>query len=298
MKTDLTRRGFLGAGAAALGVAVLAPTLLPAAETAGQKRPLKKAIMYDTIGYKGSVLDKFKALKDAGFDGVELSSHMNPREVIKALDETGLRAASVCCSTHWSKPLSDPDPAVREAGVKGIQQALRDALRYDATSVLVVPGVVKDKVSYEDCWQRSIAELRKLLPLAEGLGVKLAIENVWNNFITRVDQAVAYLDEINSPMVGWHFDCGNILRFSPPESWIPALGQRIVKVHLKEYDKTKGKGFNVRFFEGDNDWPAIMKALDAVGYKDWMITEQPGNQTKDAESLKDFVARMDRILAS
>jgi len=253
--------------------------------------------MYATIGFKGSVLEKFKALKEAGFEGVEPMSHMNREEVMRAFQETGLKAASVCCNTHWDKPLSDPNPAVREAGLAGLKVALQDAKQYGASSVLLVPGVVvKDKVTYDECWQRSIAEIRKAIPVAEELGVKIAIEEVWNNFITKPEQASAFLDEINSPSVGWHFDIGNVLRYSPPEQWIPVLGKRILKLHIKEYSQTKK--FDVQFFEGDNNWPAIMQALDKVGYSGWGISEQPGGQTRDAASLKAFAERMDRVFAS
>ena len=127
----------------------------------------------------------------------------------------------------------------------------------------------------------------------------MAIENVWNDFITKVDQAMAYLDAIDSPMVGWHFDIGNVVRFSPPETWIPVLGKRILKLHVKECGKLKpNNGFGVCFLEGDNHWPAIMKALDETGYAGWGITEQPGEQTKDAANLKKFSELLDRVLAS
>lgn len=252
--------------------------------------------MYETIGFKGSVLVKFKAIKEAGFAGVEPMSHMNQDEVMKALEETGLKAASVCCSTHWGKPLSDPDPAVREAGLTGLTVALRDAKRYGASSVLLVPGVVNAKVSYDDCWKRSIVEIRKAIPVAEELGVKIAIENVWNGFITKPEQAASFIDEINSPSVGWHFDVGNVIKFSPPEQWIPILGKRILKLHIKEF--SKAKEFGVQFFEGDNNWPAIMKALDQVGYTGWGITEQPDDQTSNTANLKSFSERLDRIFAS
>src|SRR5262249_5916006 len=175
-------------------------------------------------------------------------------------------------------------------------QTLRDAKRYGASSVLLVPGVVNKNVTYEECWKRSIEGIRRAVPLAEELGVKIAVENVWNGFITKSDQAIAYLDEINSPQVGWHFDIGNVLRFSPAEEWIPVLGKRILKLHVKEF--SKAKGFGIRYFEGDNHWPAIMKALDDVGYKGWGISEMPGDQTQDAPSLKQFAERMDRVLAS
>src|SRR5207237_2775490 len=104
-------------------------------------------------------------------------------EVSDALKSTGLQAASVCCSTHWKKPLSDPNPAVREEGLNGLLQALRDAKAYGASSVLLVPAVVNKQVSYADAYTRSQAEIRKALPLAQQLGVKIAVENVWNQFL-------------------------------------------------------------------------------------------------------------------
>src|SRR5947209_6453018 len=103
------RRDFLKLGGSALAAAALGPT----AHAATHKRDLHKAVMYGTIGFQGSVMDKLRALKAAGFEGVEPMSHMDQDEVVKALDATGLKAASCCCNTHWDKPLSHPDPKVR-----------------------------------------------------------------------------------------------------------------------------------------------------------------------------------------
>jgi len=296
MNSSIPRREFLKQTAAAVSLAALTPALGAAEAAPAKKHRIRKAVMYGSLGFKGSVLEQFQALKDAGFEGVEPMSHMKQEEVLKALEQTGLKAASVCGKVHWDKPLSHPDPSVREAGLEGLKVTLRDAKAYGATSVLLVPGVARKDVSYDDCWKRSIAEIRKAVPLCEELGVKIAIENVWNDFITKPEQAAAYLDEINSPQVGWHFDIGNVIRYSAPELWIPVLGKRILKLHVKEF--SKAKGFGVKYFEGDNNWPAIMKALDEVGYAGWGITEMPGEQSKDAASLKDLSERFDRILAS
>jgi len=294
MTDALNRRDFLKQGGSAIAAAALV-----AADKAPKKRPIQKAIMYATIGFPGSVLEKFQAVKAAGFAGVEPMSHMKQDEVVKALEETGLKAASVCCATHWNKLLSDPDPRIRQEGIVGLEQALKDAKRYGATSVLLVPGRVSKDVSYDDCFKRSVAEIRKAVPVAEGLGVKIAVENVWNDFITKPEQALAFLQAIDSPQVGWHFDIGNAVKFSPPETWIPLLGKRILKLHIKEWGNFKPNGgFGVRFFEGDNHWPAIMKALDEVGYQGWGISEQPGNQSKDTDALKDLSERMGRVFAS
>jgi L-ribulose-5-phosphate 3-epimerase len=296
MKNALNRRDFLHLGTGTVAAAVLAPAVGTAAPEPKKKRQIQKAIMYATIGYEGSVLEKFKAVKAAGFEGVEPMSHMKQDEVLKALEETGLKAASVCCETHWRTPLSHPDAAKRREAVEGLQIALKDAKKYGASSVLLVPGVVKDDVTYDDCFKRSVACIKEALPMAKDLDVKIAIENVWNNFITKPEQAKDFLDAIDSPMVGWHFDIGNCLRYSASETWIPVIGKRILKLHIKEYGKAKA--FNVKFFEGDNDWPAIMKALDDVGYQGWGISEQPGAQSKDAEAFKDLSERMDKVFAS
>jgi len=297
MRDAFNRRDFLKATGVSVAAAALGTAA--AADESAKKRKLKKAIMYNTISFKGSVLEKFKAVKAAGFEGVEPMSHMNQDEVLDALKETGLKAASVCCATHWDKRLSDPDEKVRREAREGVQRALEDAKRYGATSVLVVPGrVIKDKnpVTYDECFKRSVAEIKQLVPVAKETGVKIAIENVWNDFITESKQAIDYLDAVDSPLVGWHFDIGNVLRYGAPEEWIPVLGKRIVKLHIKEYANLKR--FDVKLLEGDNKWPAIMKALDAVGYEGWGISEQPGAQSKDAEALKDLSERMDKVFAS
>jgi len=285
-------------GASTLALAALTHNLFA---VDAPKRPIKKGIMWGTIGLKGSVLEKMKAAKEAGFEGVEMMSHMNQDEVLRARDEAGVLIPSVCGAHHWAKPLSHPDPKVRAEGVAALEQSLRDAKRYGASSVLQVPCVVNKEISYADAYTRSQAELRKAIPLAEELGVKIAIENVWNQFLLSPLEAARYIDELNSPAVGWHFDVGNVVTYGWPEQWIRILGRRIQKLHIKEFSRKRRdqeglwKGFDVALMEGDNDWPAVMKAVDEIGYTGWAITEQSGGNTP--EGLKDLAQRLGKILA-
>jgi len=69
--------------------------------------------------------------------------------------------------------------------------------------------------------------------------VKIACENVWNHFLLSPLEAARYVDEFNSPAVGWHFDVGNILNYGWPEQWIRILGPRIQKLHIKEFSRKK-----------------------------------------------------------
>jgi hexulose-6-phosphate isomerase len=109
------------------------------------------------------------------------------------------------------------------------------------------------------------------------------------------------VDEFNSPAVGWHFDIGNVITYGWPEQWIRVLGKRIQKLHVKEFSRKRRdqeglwKGFDVALLEGDDDWPAVMKALDDVGYRGWAMTEQGGGDTP--AGLRDLVQRFDKILS-
>jgi hexulose-6-phosphate isomerase len=301
MNTNWNRRDFIIGSAAAAAFAAALP-LRAAGEAAPAKRRLRKAIMWGTVGAPGSVLEKMRMVKAAGFNGAEMNSHMDVDEVLRARDEAALEIPSVCCSHHWKTPLTHPDPAVRAESVEGVRQALREAKRYGATSILLVPGAVSKETSYAEAYQRSQAELRKLIPAAEETGVKIALENVWNHFLLSPLEAARFVDELASPMVGWHFDAGNIVNYGWPEQWIRILGKRILKVHVKEFSRGKRdkeglwKGFDVPLTEGDVDWPAVMKALDEIGYGGWMITEQGGGGSQ--EGLNDLSARLDKIIKS
>jgi len=293
----MNRRSFLKiAAASAAAVAVL-----PSA-SAASKRNLRKAIMYSTIGVKGSVLEKYRVMKEAGFEGVEPMGGMNREEVLAAFKETGLKAASVCDHIHWVKPLSAPDEGTRKLGLDGLLLSLQDAHAYGAGSVLLVPGIARDGVSYDQCWERSIVEIKKAIPVAKELGVRISIENVGNNFITTPEQALAYLDAINSEWVGWHFDIGNVGRnYGPAERWIQVLGKRIVRIHVKDFSATPpasgARGDRPKLLDGGTNWPGVMAALDRAGYQGWGISEQPGNQAADVETARDLAQRMDKIFA-
>lgn len=323
----MNRRTFLQSSAV---LAALAPLGLAAAETEKKKRstrpeaasgpvefkpsrttprPNKKGLMFSTFPRRGteslSLKEKFQMVKDAGFHGVEVNGSMPQAEVLAARDAAGLEIPSVLCSSHWTHPLSDPNPATREVSVKNLELALRNGKAYGAKSVLLVPAVVKKDVSYPEALQRSVEEIKKVVPLAEELGVAIAIENVWNQFLLSPLEAAQFCDSFKSPMVRWHFDVGNVVDTGWPEHWARVLAQRIVTVHIKEFSRKRrneegrNKGFDVELFQGDSDWPAVMKAFDEIKYAGYLITEQsfPGDLSAP-EMLAHLSKKLDQILVA
>lgn len=288
MLAPLNRRGFLQAAATLVATASLS------AEEKKEPR-LKKAVKFGMIRIPGSIKDKFELIKKLGYQGVELDSPSNvdKKEAVAARDATGIVIHGVIDSVHWNDThvLSHPDEKVRERGVAAIVGGLEDAKLYGADTLLVVPGKVDKNATYEQCWDRSQAAIRQAIPTAEKLGVRIAIEVVWNNFITTPEQFVKYIDAFKTPVVGGYYDCSNTVKFGVKSGdWIRALGKRMLKFDFKGYSKTKAW---VGIGEGDEDWPDVLKALDEVGYRGWATAEVGGGGEKE---LRDIAERMNKVL--
>lgn len=296
---QMQRRNFIKLSSAALAASQLPYTSLTAAPT-DPKMPIKKSLKYTMVEEDMPIMDQFQMLVDVGFDGVEMDSpsDVNIDEVLEAKEKTGLEIPGVINSMHWKSPLSDPDPKVRATCVASMETALRDCKAYGGTTVLLVPAVVNETVSYQDAYTRSQEGIRKMLPVAEETGIKIAFENVWNNFLLSPLEAARYVDEFESDRVGWYFDVGNIVRYGWPEHWIEALGNRILKLDVKEYSRKKQqeegiwKGFDVELMEGDCHWPQVNQALTDIGYQGWASAEVKGGDRKRLEQIS---KKMDAI---
>lgn len=290
----LDRRTFLGRAAALSAVAALRPPVAAAAR--GPKKALYVSMLPKELGWR----ERFQLAFDCGFEGIEVGTIVDPKvadEVRQAAAKTGLQIHSVMNAAHWEFPLSSPDPAVVTTGVAGMETSLRNAKLWGASSVLLVPAVVKPEVSYRDAWTRSQQVIReRILPLAQELEVVIGIEEVWNSFLLSPLEMARYVDEFSSPWVKAYLDVGNMVFYGYPQDWIRTLGKRISRVHLKDFklDRPGGRFYWKNLGEGDIDWPEVRKAFSEVGYEGWMTTELLGG---DAVYLKDVVARFDRFLA-
>ncbi len=295
--TPFDRREFLVASAALAAIPAV-----PRIGALNARRSIKKALKIGMVDGEMSLLEKFKLIKSTGFDGVEMDSptDLSLDEILEAKDKAKLEIPGVVDSVHWKSPLSDPDANVRAVGRKALETALRDCRKLGGTSVLLVPAVVNKKVSYQEAWDRSIAEIRGVLPLAKELEIHIAIENVWNQFLLSPLEAARFVDQFESPWIGWHFDIGNVVNYGWPEQWIRTLGKRILKLDVKEYSRKKRdelglwKGFDVEIGEGDCDWAAVMTALDEIGYAGWAAAEVDGG---GRGRLADIAKRMDHCIA-
>jgi len=294
MNGSIDRRTFLGASLAAGGAFLARGHGAARAAEGAPAGKLRKAVVAGMLG-KLPEADRFTIARDLGFEGIEAYTTDDPAAAERmraAADKAGIAIHSVMNSNHWEFPLSSADPKAIEKGLEGMRTSLRNAKVFGADTVLLVPAVVNEKTRYAEAMARSKQHIPQLIPLAEELGVAIAIENVWNKFLLSPLEFADYVDGFKTPAVKAYFDVGNIVLYGYPEDWIRTLGRRIVKVHIKDFNR-KGNQF-VPLREGSIVWPEVRRALAEIGYSGWITAELGGG---DEAYLREVSKRMDLIIA-
>lgn len=252
----------------------------------------------------------FKTAKDCNYDGVEINMKENAtdglamnmseaqyEQILSLSKKYRIPVPSISTGLHWQYPLTSTDERIREIGKNIVRKMIEAAAFLGADTVLVVPGLVTPEVSYQAAYDRALSAFRDLKDFAEQKKVIIGIENVWNKFLLSPLEMARFIDEIGSDYVKAYFDAGNVLQFSYPEHWVEALGRRIAKVHVKDFDVSIGNisGFKP-LLQGDMDWGTLIKALDGIGYESYITAELSPYNTNPLQLIKDTSEALDYIV--
>ena len=263
----------------------------------GKRYAMKKSINMWAFPYpqKMNLKECFELAKDAGFDGVEVNfaldgdispetSEAELKRIGQMARDIGIQISGVCSFLFWPYSLTSNDPERRARGIELAGQMVLAAKHLGTENLLVVPGAVyipwlreMEPVPNDVCAARAREALQKLLPLAEKNQVYLNLENIFaNGFLFSPGEMNDFVDSFNHKNLKVHFDTGNIMQYQFPEHWIRMLGKRTQNIHLKEYNKRVNE-FNLEAFrpllDGTTDWPAVLEALDGVGYRGYLTFE-------------------------
>ncbi len=256
------------------------------AKTHSFKDRIQKAVKFGTKPNE----KQMQKLKDLGFDGIEGSGPGLQTEAMKkACAKHSLPMHGLVYNKHWKVRLSDPNPKVRDESRKGLAQAMREAKGVGGTSVLLVPGRVKgSQETHQHVWDRSIEQIRKLLPLAEELKIHILIETVWNGFCYKPEQFRDYIDAIDSPWVQAYYDIGNMQKYGPSHEWIRVLGKRTLKLDVKDWGSKNGF---CPLGQGDVDWKKVRHELEQIEFKGWATREgSDGGVENTARLMNELLA--------
>ena len=294
----IRRRRFMTLSTAGLVGSSLLPTCgqITRAESKPAGKPwLRKTLKIGMIRSKGSLTDKFRIAKEAGFEGVELNvPGINIDAAKQAVQETGIVIDGTVGGYHWGQRHTDPDPEVRKIALDKLKQGITETAAVGGTTMLLVPGHGKDG-SDDEVMERAQIAIRAALPLAKEKGVSILIENVWNDFCydheggndQTADRLASFIDSFESPWVGVQYDIGNHWKYGDPADWIRTLNKRIKKLDTKGYSRKDGSWTKIT--EGDIDWPSVEKALRDIGFTGWLAAEVGGGDLARLKEIRDHM---------
>lgn len=277
-----------------------------------------------------SVEQCMRLAKKAGFDGIELALSAKGELSLQSTDgqltaikekarEIGIEICGLATGLYWQFSLTSSREDIREKAKLLVKRQIDVAALLGVDCILVCPGTVgvdfkpdevvpdadsieffagSEVIDYDVAYDRSLAALKELAPYAAEKKVIMGIENIWNKFLLSPLEMRAFIDEIGSPWVGAFLDVGNMMLFGYPQHWIKILGERIKKVHFKDYRRdAKGLAGFVDLLAGDVDWDKVMDSFEQIGYDGWASAEMcPTYRHYTEQMIYNAAGSMRRIL--
>ncbi len=232
--------------------------------------------------------DTFKNVAAAGFEAIELNIDGPDRSAhALSMDTTSAQLKDIAAlskqynlpvtsisTSQWGDKLGGPGAARLEQAKALLNQQLTCADALGADCVLVVPGGISDSWSIKAAWDTARESVLSLRGQIEGAPAKVGLENVWNRFFMSPFDMVSFLDDMAMKNLGAYFDVGNVAVYSRGEYWIEILGERIVKIHVKDYKQGAYDAHAfVNLMQGGVRWGHVVKALKKAGYNGALTAE-------------------------
>ena len=291
---------------------------------------IKKGINIWSFDQDYSIEQCMLLAKDAGFEGIELalsakgllsltSSDEEITSIKERAKEIGININSLATGLYWQYSLTSDQEYIRNKAKEVVRRQLEIAALLGADCILACPGAVgvdfkpedvvpdadeieffagSEIIDYDVAYERARDAFIELAPYAAEKKVYIGVENIWNKFLLSPLEMRNFIDEIDSKWVGIYLDVGNMVLFGYPEHWIKILGNRIKKVHFKDFRiDAKGLAGFVDLLSGDVNWVRVIDEFEKIGYQGWANAEMtPTYKYYTDQMIYNTSSSMDKIL--
>ncbi len=222
--------------------------------------------------------ERLAAAGRAGYDYVQISIDESDERLARldwtaseraalrrAIANSGVRITTMCLSAHRKYPLGSHDPEIRRQG----QEILYKAIEFGVDIGLRVVQVMAYDVFYEESDKETRTNFMEGLELgtrmAAQAGMMLGLENLDTPFVENASQALAVIDEINSPWLRLYLDMGNLAAagYSPPDE-IRLTKDKLLGIHVKDAAPKVIRG--IPFGEGIVPFRETFRALADIDF--------------------------------
>jgi D-psicose/D-tagatose/L-ribulose 3-epimerase len=221
----------------------------------------------------------FRQFRRWGFDTVEIPiedpSHIDPAKVRAAADKAGIAIGSVCAcmgpgrdfrgtAEEQATAMTYCKALIDQAVVLGCPSLIGPVYSVVGKADAVEPAQQKQE------WALVVKNLKELAAYARAKGVTICIEPLnrfETDFLNTCDQGLRLVRAVKSPAVKLHLDTFHMnIEEKDQAAAIRKAGKLLGHFHACGSDRGTPGGDHIA-------WPAIVKALKAVGYKGDVVIE-------------------------
>ncbi|MBF0327613.1 MAG: sugar phosphate isomerase/epimerase [Nitrospirae bacterium] len=180
------------------------------------------------------------------------------------------------------------DSGVRAATIHRFNQVLDAAEILKPKCIVFHPGYEKWKYALNmKLWlEKSIETWKPLNARAESIGVKIAIENIFEEEPSNLKMLV---EEMASANFGICFDTGHFNLFSkvPLAEWLSSLKKYFFELHLHDNDKSFDQHLSIG--DGSFDFKKFFSEIEGIDCIYTIEAHNPERVMKSIERLKNYV---------
>lgn len=189
------------------------------------------------------------------------------------LDELGITMCSTALGAFNSdSALIDADG--KDKAVKLITKTLEFTSAAGGDLMLLCTFLASEPDTPEKK-QNLLAVIKQVEPIAEKLGVRIALE-----MPLPASEILELLKNVNPDITGVYYDSGNSLAFGYDlAEEIELLGSSIFSLHIK--DSVSGTLGSLHLGKGDLGFESMLNALRKIDYNGWVILETPLESDED-----------------
>jgi sugar phosphate isomerase/epimerase len=256
---------------------------------------------------KNTVEEAIDAIAAAGYTGVELMAdvpHLYPPSVDSAarmaikrrIESAGMRVSNINAFTLFAlgdtyhPTWIEDDERKRESRIEHTMSCIELAGEMECRTVSLQPGgpLIGKEIERSEAEMLFADGIGRLLPLAQRLGVTLAVEPEPGLLIQTADEYLQFKKTYfaNEPTIRMNCDIGHLFCVSEdPAQVIRSMPQEIAHLHLEDIGENRVHQ-HLAPGKGAIDFPSIFAALRDIDYTGWATVELYPYETTAADVAK------------
>jgi hydroxypyruvate isomerase len=231
---------------------------------------IKFSICLDPVYKDYDLYDRVKIAADQGYDGIEFwdIEAFEANKMRRTCEDNHIRLANVNCVNVWENNMSQPWGIIE----KNMEKTFKIADKLNTANILVLAG---DVTGREHGQQAIITEnMKRLSERAEKHGIQVSIEPLNSlvehkgHFLNSSGMGFEIVKCVYSPRIRMVYD---IYHMQIMEGNI--IANMTKNEELIGHVHSAGCPGRHEHFLGENDYPNILRALEAAGYEGYVGSE-------------------------